>query len=530
MIQTKKIFVLFPLITLLILSSSALLANEGELKIKLGGVIIDDQDNQGVNHETYNTYEGFGLSLYDFRYETNDGFGFSADLYNVTLNNRNLRFSAYKPGLVKISIYNNQYRRTYDPDGVNFTRREASGVKGTIQPIRNLKIFGGFDYTDKNGKSYNVYHPVADTVELSTDYTQYSYNFGASGFCPFGNLTFEYKSFIFQDDLDFSNDRKADQFKVSLFSTFPNYDPLKFSFGYFSRKEKLDDYTTELKTDIIWGATKLYFKDGLMADYRLVLAQSDHTGNDLKTDNNRHSFSVTKAWKGAGGLGIGYKLGSSDNSIDKTTTKGFLFNGWYNLQQKWYFKGKYSVVNKEVDDGTTLLGHEDRSRHFLSVKYADKNWGSLKGKVEKRIKEYEELNSKVDYTSASVGLLLKKANIGKLSLSGTYYLGQFENQSTVVNYEFSDHLLSVYIYPHIGGKFDVWTGATYYRSRRDIDLEKFNFTFGVSWEFTPAHHLKAKYKAYTYDDLMITSGTYTANILEFNCIRDLKLYKEFYHA
>ncbi|MFC1475078.1 hypothetical protein ACFLQG_00385 [Candidatus Zixiibacteriota bacterium] len=523
MIQTKKIFVLFSLVTLLLLASSVLLANEGELKIKLGGVIIDDQDNFGVNQETYNTYEGFGLSLYDFRYETDAGFGFSADLYNITMNNRNMRFSAYKPGLVKISGYNNQYRRTYDPDGVNFTRRESSGVKGTVQPFRNVKLFGGVDYTDKDGMSYNVYRPVADTVELSTNYTNYSYNFGASGYCPFGILMFEYKSFVFQDDLDFSNDREADQFKVSLFSTYPGYDPLKFSAGYFTRKDKLDGYTTELKTDVYWGAAKLYMKNGWMADYRLILAQSDHTGNAHETDNDRHTLSLTKAWKGMGGIRAGYEYGTSDNSVDRTISNGFLFKGWYNWENKWYFKSKYSVINKDVDDGATLIGQEDRSRHNLSVKYVDKNWGSIKGKVEKRVKEYDELNSKVDYTSASVGLLLKKANLGKLSLNGTYYLGQFENHSTVVNYEFTDHLLSAYIYPHIINKIEVWTGATYYRSQRDIDLEKFSFTFGVSWEFIPTHHLNTKYKAYTYDDLMVASDTYTANIIEFNLIKDLKL-------
>ena len=192
-------------------------------------------------------------------------------------------------------------------------------------------------------------------------------------------------------------------------------------------------------------------------------------------------------------------------------------------QNRLYIKTKYSAVNKDVDNGATIFGDEERTRYNLSAKYKANEWVSLKGKLEKRSKEYKELNSTVDYTSASGGFSIKKDKLGKVAFNLSYYLGEFENQSNSVNYEFSDYVLSAYIYPELNSNFSFWTGATYYRSHRDIDLEKFNFNLGVTWEFIETHYLEAKYRAYTYDDLMIISNNYTANIIEISLIKDIKL-------
>lgn len=520
--KLQKYFVLFPLFALLMLTSATLFANEGELKIKLGGVVVDDQDNLGVNQETFNTYEGFAFSIYDFRYDTDAGFGFNADLKNITLNNRNLRFNAYKPGLFNISVFNNQYRRTYDEKGEKFTRRESSGIKGFIKPSDNIKLFGGFNYNDKNGISSSIYSPVADTIELSTDYSQYSYNFGTNLFSTYGNLSFEYKNIVFQDDLNFSNDREANQYNISISTSFPDYDKLKLFGGYFSREDKLDDYTTKLESSSIWAAAKLYFNQNWKLDYRLVLSNSKHS-DVRETDNTRHTFSLSKAWTGYGGLSFGYEMIDSDDTIDKTSSSGLVLRGWYKYQNKVHIKAKYSAANKDVDEGSTIYGKEERSHSNISIKYVANDWSTLKGKIDKRIKEYIELNSKVDYTQASGSIYLKKKDLGKLSFTAAYYLGEFKNQSTNVNYEFSDHVLSANISPELNDKFEVWTGATYYRSRRDIDLEKFNFNFGISWKFIPEHQVALKYKAYTFDDLLIINNTYTANIIEISLIKDLKL-------
>ena len=81
---------------LLVITGTAL-AGEGFGRVKLGYVGTDEEGNLGVNQQTFNTYEGFAVSLEDFRYTDDHGFGFAADLKNLSLNNRSLYLSSYKP-------------------------------------------------------------------------------------------------------------------------------------------------------------------------------------------------------------------------------------------------------------------------------------------------------------------------------------------------------------------------------------------------------------------------------------------------
>lgn len=509
---------------ILLLATTISFANEGSVSVKFGYVIPDETDHLGVNQETYNLYEGLGLSFNNLRYRFDNGLIINGDLTNITLNNRNLRMNVQKPKMFSLSFYNNQYRRTYDADGVNFTRRISTGLSGQITAIKNFKLFGGFSSIDKDGTVQNEYRPVVDVVTYKTDYTQYMYNFGAEGFCEYGRVRAEFKHHLFEDDIDYNNDRKTDIFSLSAFTSVPGNRNYTLAGGLVTREDDLYDRSSNLKTNSFWGAAKFYFKKQITFNYRLVNSKFEHADEGLETTHMQHTISLSKAWQNTGGLTAGYEYRTADNETDKTKATGYLISGWYNFNKNWRARGKYSFIGKEVDEGTTLVGDEDRSRHMISLRYKNDSFGSLEGKLEKRIKKYEEIDSKVDYTALSTRAVLKQADYGKLSVMYSYYKGEYENRSDDVSYDFKDHVVNVAIYPVALKKARFKIGGTYYRhaSELDIDLEKFSADFGLTLTLPSGYALEGTYKMYTYDDYLIANNTYTANVIEINFIKDIQ--------
>lgn len=509
-------------VTLMLLMTVTALGSGGQGEVKVGYVFTDEEGNLGVNQETYNTYEGPAVSLNNFNYLTDAGFSIGADLTNITLNNRNLRFSAGKSGLFQVTAINNQYRRTYDFEGTQFTRRSYSAVQAHFTPIRHLKVFGGFNYTDKHGKNYEIVGPVADTFTYRTDYEHTVYNVGAQGFCPYGNLRLEFRRFDFFDDVDFTRDRKADAFDLNFFSNIPKYHWITLAAGYHHRLDKMYDYTVDLKTNQVWGATKIYLPQKLVFDYRLLYGKTTQTAANVLTKNWVHTVTVGKAWARKGGLRVGYESRLADNDIDRTESDGFLGSAWYQVS-RLRFKGQFATRSKEVTTGSTLVGDEDYSRYLLSALYTSDKWGNMGVRYESRVRKNDDINSIVDYSVLCTQLNLVEKNYGQLSFSYSYYLGKYENRSDMLSYEFADNVLTAEIMPNHYRGWDLSLGATYYRSHRDQDIEKFAFNAGLSYEFLAGHHIEGKYNVFSYDDFLVRDNYYTGNIVEINIIKDLKL-------
>ncbi|MFQ5454482.1 MAG: hypothetical protein ACE5D6_09895, partial [Candidatus Zixiibacteriota bacterium] len=256
----------------LLLTLQQTFAGEGEGDVKFGYTFIDEEGNLSTYQESYNLYEGFGVSFNDFRYVADNGINFNADLDNTTLENRNLRFSTYKPGLFSISVNHNKYRRIYNPEGTNFTRRQTSGVQAKVMPSKNIKFFGGFNQTNKDGDNFQILSPVIDTSIYSTDYSHKTFNFGGQGFCPYGNLRIEARSSDFSDELDAANDRESNSINISAFSRIPNHRWITLAGGYNFRQDKIKARTVELKTNQIWSSTKIYFRKNNTFEYRILFA------------------------------------------------------------------------------------------------------------------------------------------------------------------------------------------------------------------------------------------------------------------
>ena len=497
-------------------------AGSGTGSVRLGYTFLDEEGSRAVNQETYNTYEGFGVSLNQWRYNWDTGMRLKADLDNITLNNRNLRLSLGKPGNFGLSVMNSQYRRIYSDNGNDFTRRRSTNVQANYQPVKQVKINAGYGRIDKHGKDFFVLPAVSDTVSRGMDWSQNIYNVGAQYGDKNRLLRADYRRFDFTDNTPLAADRTADLINLQASSPIPRYDRVLVSGGLNYRKDKADRTATELKTSQYWAGAKVYFTSTLFADYRFVYAISERKLPEQTIDNYSNTIVLGKSWSHWGGARVGYEYRVGDDFINRTKLNGLLANGWFKPTERWYFSGELSTRKSDVSDGVTLLGDENRTNHSLVGKYIYPNWGDISARWDGRIRKNDDLTSKVTYNVLSGELNLSRPKLGRLAVTYSYYTGSYKNESDVTSYEFADHVLAGHVYPVDYRNFTVDGGGTYYRSRRDQDIEKFSVDFGVSYRFPKNYRVEARYDVFNFDDFLFIDKYYTANIVEVSLIKDVQ--------
>jgi len=93
--------------------------------------------------------------------------------------------------------------------------------------------------------------------------------------------------------------------------------------------------------------------------------------------------------------------------------------------------------------------------------------------------------------------------------------------SDVTSYEFLDHLLTATVYLPTWHDLALDAGVTYYRSKRDQDLEKSRLNFGALYTIQKQYHIEVRYNVFNYDNFLVNNSYYTGNIVEVNFIKDV---------
>jgi len=520
----KRLFPILIFLAVTVLMTAAARA-DGNGSLRLGYTLLDEEGNLGVNYETYNLYEGPSLSLDNFRYWSENGLNLSADLKNLTLNNRDLNAALYKPGLFAVSLNNHQYRRIYSFDGDKFTRRRSTGGQGHFYPVRNIKIFAGYNQSDKHGESQYPTRPYGDIIPAATDYTRTSFHAGAQAMYRGGNLRLEYRRHDFTDNTASADDREAETFSANIFMPVPKYEKLVVSGGYRHRQDLHEKSTIEMVTNQGWAAAKIYLPRNFTAEYRFMAARTDHDREEVEIDNYVNTATVGKSWPSHGGLRVGYENRVKDEILKRTTSSGFLFSGWFKYQNRLLLRARITTREKEVTEGATLLGDEGFTRHRISGRYTFAEWGNLALIYQGKFRTSDDIDARVDYNALTARVDLDREAWGRLELSYSYYTGEYDHRSgsEYSNFEFGDHVVTGTVYPVAYRKLQLSGGVSYFRSRQDLDTEKIGGHIGAAYPFYENYLVEARYSVFNYDDFHVIDEYYTGNIVEIYLIKNFSL-------
>ncbi len=517
------------------LTGSAL-AQSGSGVVKLGYVITDEEGSRAVNQKTFDLYEGMGLSLNDFSYYWENGLGLRADITNATLKNRNESVSLFKPGLFTLNLHHDRDRRIYDRYANDVVRRERFNSSATLRASKNAELFGGFSYNDRSGTVVDVFQFRDDTSSFAVDYQNTTFNVGGRAFNDKGEIRAEYRRSNYDDNTLSAASRTGDNFNVRGGVRKVGWDRLSASAGYTYRRDKLDIGVQELETNLGWATARVVLPHNVTATYRFTFGRTtDKNGQFAETDNARNTLTVAKSWRGRYGLRLGYENRISDDLNKRTTSNGLIVGGWVRDAKHFNASGEFFLRDRNVNNGVTQTGDYTAYRQRVTVKYRDKSWGDVSlhwsGKITTRdptvaIRDTltnPNVETRLDYNVISATTNLRDKEYGTLTVTYSYYIGKFNNNSAENTYEFSDHVVRALIKPTVIDKLYLSAGGSYHRSRRDQDIERFDLEFEAAYQLVADYSAGVKYSAQNFDDFLFTDQFYTGNIVEIYLKKNMQL-------
>jgi hypothetical protein len=499
----------------LILSVPAVLGNDYQGTIRTGYIFTDVEGNQGVHQPTYNLYDGVMLSLEQFRYDWDNGMRLSADIINPTLKNRRAKISFGCLGYGGVTLQHNSYRRTYDFDGANFTRRQTTSGTAWIQPIKQVKLFGGAGVTDKNGTIQALIEPSGGSLTNLVDYLNRYYNAGLEIKHQRSYGRIEYRASDYSSDISGTDERSTSRLRLTACTPMPEFDRVVLGAGYQHFENKVENRDVILSSNTVWGVARYSHALGYQLRYSFIFDRSSRTGDLAATDNILHAITAGKDWKSRGGLMVGYGHHINDDIRVGRSGDDYSVSGWLAPLQQLSLRAGIGFVSDNVDSGRTLTGDRDYARGWLSARYRFTG-GFVRLKIDDRHRSNDDIGSEFDFMRASGDVSLTDSRYGDVLASYSFGDGEYCNSSGAFDY--SEHILSGNAFSSDYRGIQVGFGGDYYRARRDVDVEAFTVRVTGRYRVYKNATLEVVYSAHNFDNFDDLPAPYleyyTANVVE----------------
>jgi len=508
------------LVTLLL--GSVALAGDYQGTAKLGYVLTDIEGNQAMNQATFNVYDGAALSLEDFLWRFDNGARITADLKNLTMNNRNLTIGGGKPGLCGLNLHHDKYRRVYSFDGERFTRRHHTNAQAWYQPIQYIKVFGGYGHIERYGESVDFFG-LGDIRDLNeVDFTRNYFNVGAQVQHHGGVVRLEYRGSDYTDDLNSLDNRKTSRFRAVLTSPVPRVKGLSLGAGYQRYEREVEERNDTLIANTGWAKLQYLHRQGYSLTYSVMLDRARDAGDITATDNLINAVYLGKLWPAKGAVTVGYSYQTNDDVFDEINTSGYYFDGWINATPMLLLKAGYGLESSEVANGRTLTGNRDYTTWRASAKYKIP-MGHVRGKYDMRKTENDDIGASAEFGRISGDVYFTMPAYGSVTATYAFLDGEYVNDEGT--FQFTQHVLAGDFYSREYKKTVVGVGGTYYRTKDDLDVESFTVRLSGRYALTPQFGLEILYSAYNFDNFddpaPIYEQYYTANVVEFNLLYEL---------
>ncbi|MBD3168608.1 MAG: hypothetical protein GF307_03925 [candidate division Zixibacteria bacterium] len=509
---------IIPLAITILAACSISYAGDGGGTIKLGYTYLEEDGNRSVNFPTFNEYQGVNLSLEDFRYNFDNGLRFSADLNNITLENRRGNIGLEKSRVFGINLSHNKYRRIYDFDNEHNTERNHFGASAWIQPHKYIKIFGGGNLTDMNGSVANLFDTGFELPARRFDYRQTSYNAGLRIKHKSRMVQVKYETAEYEDDASPERNQSRYRIKTNALLPVPRYEWIVLSGGFRHFETEYDSTGFKISSNTGWGEGSLYLPRHFILKYSFLFNRASSDSDYVATDNITHAVYLSHYWKSKGAVTVGYRHLINDDYEDEVTGKGGYISGWFAPSGKFKLRADIGISDDEVKEGSRLIGDEQRNKYRLSAKYRHNEETSLSLQYSHSLRENEQLDTEADYYSIGLDATAKALSYGWINAGYTYSKGDYQNIDD--RFEFIDHLIYGDLYLNEYHDITPGAGIVYYRSKRDLDVESIRLRFSLIWNFYRNFNMEAVYNVHNFDDFLFRDKYYTANIVEINILNE----------
>jgi hypothetical protein len=335
---------------MLLLSTATVYSATGGMDVNVGYRYIDEDGDESLNQPTFNDYDGLGVSVERINYLFDNGLRLRSNLQNINLDNRNLYADFGKPGLFGVDVRSNKFRRIYNADGSNSTKRNLTQAGLWVRPIKYIKLFANGNFNAVSGTMEDLFSTSFGVMPHEVDYTRNKYSFGANVKYRGNMVQGEYGTAKFEDKANAGKDQTRQLIRVLGITEVPHYDWLILS-GIFQHFEnKYDDTGFKLKSYSFKGSALAQLTHNLSANYVAFFNRAGSDSDFVETDNLAHNIYLTYVTARHAGLTVGYQNHVKDDYECSVSANSFYVEGWGALTPKLDLKAAYGYRAEDVDE------------------------------------------------------------------------------------------------------------------------------------------------------------------------------------
>jgi hypothetical protein len=240
----------------------------------------------------------------------------------------------------------------------------------------------------------------------------------------------------------------------------------------------------------------------------------------MPTDDIRNDFQADFYYKyGRVFGGYGYEINDDDRYLTNYNT--YAVGGTFDYRKRVYAKVSYANRAKTDKEQLTLLKdiESDRIRAHLKLTITDDL--TVGGRYIDGERKFPDIN--VTAKGTRTNAYLKYELPVWFSIWGDYVYKVEDHTNLVGTFNTNSHILtSKLTFDRIRDLY-LGFGASYFRIKEDLDIEKSILFFEAQYTLADVYHLEVEYNVFNYDDYNMTEAYYTGNVVWFNVAYDFNL-------
>jgi hypothetical protein len=520
----SKIQILIITLGVMLVFCSTGAAGEYDGTVKIGGVIIDENAGDlSVMQETYNLYEGFSFTQIKLGGNFNPKTYFKLNLADMNLDNRNGSLDFWVPGRLKLYGRYDQNRQVFDPDRVVNSYRKDWRFGGWFTPVEWAKLTANYGYQTRDGERLGYPSGTRSQLGNGYDYVLQTGNFEGELRKDSRSVAVTYDFSSYSDNLDDVNDRfgyvVAARLRTPCFFTEKITHMLRGAAGKREITNVNSDFTLMnfQYVGLARPVRDFQFK------YNFYAGRIDDGSTQMKTDNFRNIFDLTY-FNRYGRLFGGYGYEINDDHRALTSYHTYRLGGSFRGVKGVSGKLEYANRAKKDDEKTTLLMDVDTQTLLAKLQY-DWNQSLVLGVVYRdREREFPGIDVESQGKYVNTYGRYNYQGWGTVGVEYTYSKDEYKNLAA--GFQTENHTVTARAYSEWYKNARLGGSVTYLDVGGDLDIEKSILSVEAMYRFLDDFRAEVKYNVYNYDDYLILSKYYTANIVWINVAYDFDFGKE----
>ncbi|HET9326190.1 MAG TPA: hypothetical protein VFQ05_05395 [Candidatus Eisenbacteria bacterium] len=485
--------------------------------VKVGGVYMDEVGDLSTVQETYNLEDGFALARIQLAGTLDPRSSFMLDLRDLNLRSRAGDLAYRVPGRFRLTAGYDQNRYVFDPGrGVTSERKDwHGGLQYTPNPW--LSLTGDFNHQTRQGD--RLAYPLGTASVLGSQYDDAfitgqvtaDVRSGRRG----GGLSFRMSDY--SDALNGAADRKGQVVAARFYVPMPFYQRWNNLFrGSYGTRE-LSDGGLEYQLSSFSYTGVLQPRDAYEVRYVFDASRVDDQALDLMTDRFQNDVDATWFHRyGRVSAGYGYEMNDDDRRL--TTYQSWRAGATLRPDPRFSALVDYAGRVKKDQEELTLLKDIEASRLRAKLEYRHETL-TIGGDYAKRERELPDIGVTVDGTVVGGFVRYELPNWG--AASADYRHANDEYVDILAGFETESDIVTGRLEIGRIRNLRVAGGVTYLNMGKDLDIEKSNVFVEAGLTLVGRYHLDAKYNCYNYDDYILITRYYTANVVRVELGYDL---------